>query len=105
MPYSNGKVILDEGVDWPEGSRSEVRLVSTPRPLEQAPEGVRQVFFDALNAGEGLADAFWPISKPETELWEKWFDSTEPLAISDEEYDRMEQERIKRKEEQKELTR
>src|SRR5688572_12793812 len=85
----DGHVDLDAPVDWPDGTRLEVRPVARSsngdpgRPLP----GVRQEFLDAMNDPDrmGLEESLWPESPEERAIWLRWFDSIEPLEFTPEE--------------------
>ena len=78
-----GHVGLDAPVDWPDGTRLEVRPVDlpgngAPAPPE-APPGVREEFLAAMNDPDrfGLDESLWPRTAEERAIWLNWFESTE----------------------------
>lgn len=116
--YQDGRIELDSPVDWPDGTRIEVRPVNGAVPSEAVPprgtsangivpSGVRPDFVAALNDEHsfGLNDSFWPLSTEETELLISHMDDAEPLEMTSEELDRMEADRLAQKEIQKDLMR
>jgi hypothetical protein len=105
-----GHVELDAPVDWPEGTRLEVRPVPVPGngapALPEAPPGVREEFLNAMNDPDrfGLEESLWPQTAEERAIWLNWFESTEPLEFTPEEEAALEADRKASKELQKQLT-
>ncbi len=65
--WQNGRVVLDEPVDWPEGAR----LVIAPEQDQDA--AVRLAVEQEIKTPEAIA------------AWLKWYDSLEPLIFTPEE--------------------
>jgi len=85
--YRNGTVILDEAVDWPEGTHVDV--VSN-HGLQPAAEDVC------------LDGSLWDDSPDAVERWISWFGSLEPV-LTGKELERFEAELRSAREEQKAL--
>jgi hypothetical protein len=62
--WQNGRVVLDEPVDWPDGAR----LVIAPEQDQDA--AVRLAVEHEINTPEAIA------------AWLKWYDSLEPLVFT-----------------------
>jgi hypothetical protein len=106
--YRDGSVILDDAVDWPNGTRIEVVQVGVNATNGSPPaSGVRQELLDALNDPQryGLHESLWPQTPQEIELLLKRMDAAEPLRMSPNELAAMEAARQAEKEKQKQLTR
>jgi hypothetical protein len=104
-----GRVDFDTPVDWPDGTRLEVRLVgerSNGDPGDQR-SGVRPEFLDAMNDPDrvGLDESLWPRTAEERAIWLRWFGSIEPLEFTPEEEAALEVDRKASKELQKEFMR
>jgi hypothetical protein len=106
-----GRVELDAPVDWPDGTRIEVRPVCVPSNgdpcVTPAAPGVRQEFLDAMNDPDriGLEESLWPQTPEERQLLLDHMAAAEPLDLTQDEWELMEQEREASKAFQKELTR
>ena len=81
--FRDGRIEIDNGVDWPEGTRLEVL------PIESV----------------GMNEADWPTTAEGIAELLKRMDDCEPLEMSDAEYAAWETERRIEKERQKEFTR
>ncbi len=106
--YRDGNVILDDPVDWPNGTRIEVAQVGANATNGSSPfSGVRPELLDALNDPQryGLDESLWPQTPQEIELLLQHMDAAEPLQVAPDELAAMEAARQAEKERQKELTR
>jgi hypothetical protein len=65
--WQNGRVVLDEPVDWPEGAR----LVIQPDVTQD--DWTQKAIAQEINTPEAI------------EVWLKWYDSLEPLIFTPEE--------------------
>ncbi|MBW3597523.1 MAG: hypothetical protein KY475_09645 [Planctomycetes bacterium] len=65
--WQNGRVVLDEPVDWPEGAR----LVVQPELTQD--DWIQKAIAQEINTPEAI------------EAWLKWYDSLEPLIVMPEE--------------------
>ena len=106
-----GHVELDAPVDWPDGTRLEVRPVDVPgngapAPPE-APPGVREEFLAAMNDPDrfGLDESLWPRTAEERQMLLDHMAAAAPLDLTQDEWELMEQERQASKAQQKEFTR
>jgi hypothetical protein len=64
--WINGKIMLAEPVDWPEGSELIVEPVAAPDKI-------------------GLDESDWRDDAAALAAWDAWLPTVEPLALSDEE--------------------
>lgn len=78
--YSDGRVVFDSPVDWPDG----MRVVVSPRAAEEY----------------GLDESEWPESPEKRESWLAWFDLREPLDLTPEQREAIEADRSVWKEQQ-----
>jgi hypothetical protein len=107
--YRSSRLELDGPVDWPEGTRLEVRPTKgAPRRKSRNLTRPSQTsFIEALQSQDpdriGLDESQWPQTRAEMEAWEKWFDSPEPVMTPEEQVAFDEHLRTS-KEVQKELT-
>ena len=62
--WKNGQVVLDQSTDWPEGCRVLVEPASEEEPL-------------------GIREEDWPTTPEALAQWLKWFDSFEPVQLTD----------------------
>jgi hypothetical protein len=65
--FHEGRVLLETPVDWPEGAKVEVALVTQGRPTL------------------GITENEWPNTPEAIEEWLRWYDSLEPLEFTREE--------------------
>jgi hypothetical protein len=71
--YRNGKVVLDEPVDWPEGMPVKVVCESGAQNAAER-EGV-DVCFDG---------SLWEDTPEAIQRWVEWFDALEPVLTGQE---------------------
>ena len=106
-----GHIELDAPVDWPDGTRLEVRPVTAPGNGEPAPRlagpGVREEFLSAMNDPDrfGLEESLWPQTAEERQMLLDHMAAAAPLDLSPDEWELMEQERQASKAQQKEFMR
>ena len=85
--YQHGTVLLDEPVNLPEGAQVRVTLDVEPAAGEPRP-----ATDDRLSDGRP-----WPTTPEELAAFLAEMDATPGLEVSDEEYARLEKERLARK--------
>jgi hypothetical protein len=106
----DGQIELDAPVDWPDGTRIEVRPIEVaakdPASATRPVRGIRGEFRSALFAPTrvGLDESWWPLSPEEIELLLAYMDAAEPLEMTDEEQSRWVTERAETKRIQQELS-
>lgn len=110
--YRDGKIVLDAPVDWPNGTRIEVRPLTEDRAepdraSPHPPANVRRAFLNALHDPEssGLDESLWPQTPEEISVLLGHMDAAEPLDLTPEEQERIEADRKAWKEQQRELVR
>ena len=87
----DGQVALDGPVQWPDGTRLEVRPLQQPsngrRTGGDATPGIRAEFAETLNnpTGELLDESWWPLSVEESHLLADHMAAAEPLELTPEE--------------------
>ena len=78
--YRNGAIILDQIVNWPEGTRLQLE--------PQATNSVQHMVQEF-----GICEEEWPATSEQRESWLNWLMSLEPLELSSEEMRRIETDR------------
>lgn len=104
----DGQLALDSPLNWPEGTRLELRLLDGPSAAQSgAGQGVRAEFASALNdtSSIGLSESFWPLTCEETELLIEHMDSAEPVLPTPEDQQQFESDLAASKQLQRELVR
>ena len=61
--WQNGRIVLDQPIDWPDGCR----LAIAPLPEEES---------------LGIREEDWPSTPKARADWLSWYDSLEPLEIT-----------------------
>jgi hypothetical protein len=99
--YRQGQVLLDQPVDWPEGTRIEVCPTAQPRSAQDEIEALSRAFNDPDRYG--LDDSLWPTTREGIEFLLAQMDATEPLDLTPEEQRLIDEAFESNKREQKEL--
>lgn len=81
--YRRGQVVLDEAVDWPEGTRIEVCTAESPASGDEERTALSQVFNDPRQGG--LDESLWPKTAEGIELLLAHMDAAEPLDLTPDE--------------------
>lgn len=107
----DGQVALDAPVEWPDGTRLELRPLGTLSNGDSAAGGngrqIRPEFVHALSAPDaaGLDESLWPLSPDEARLLLNHMDAAEPLDLTPGQQQEWDAERAATRQEQRELTR
>jgi hypothetical protein len=107
-----GRVDLDSPVQWPDGTRLEVRPLESPANGDPAaeppvPPNVRPEFWAHMNdpGRYGMDESLWPQTPEETRILLDHMAAAEPLDYTPEEQAAIEEDRRNWKELQKEMVR
>jgi hypothetical protein len=101
--YLNGSVLLDQPVDWPNGTRIELIPAKIARSPAEEIEALSRAWADENSYG--LDDSIWPTTREGIEFLLAHMDAAEPLHLSPDELERFERELATNKQREKELTR
>jgi hypothetical protein len=109
--YIDGSVVLDEPVDWPNGTRVELSPTVKASEVQNEVASPAQKEIEALrrhwqNADSyGLDESLWPTTREGIEFLLAHMDAAAPLDLTPEQIEAMEREFEESKNLQKELTR
>ena len=81
--YRDGCVVMDEVVDWPDGTRIEIARVKTPASAEDELVALRCALDDPNSWG--LEDSLWPETPEGIALLLAHMDAAQPVELSAEE--------------------
>lgn len=78
--FRNGSVVLDQTVDWPEGTRLQLEPQGSLLPEQTINEPVSII---------GIRESDWPETPEQKQAWLDWLNSIVPLDLSLEEVNRI----------------
>lgn len=101
--YRNGNVVMDHAVDWPDGTRIEVCPVEHPSPPCDNLEALAHALNDPVSYG--LDESLWPKTREGIELLMAHMDAAEPLVLTPEQQQAIDDDCEANRQFQKEITR
>lgn len=101
--YRDGRVVMDEVVDWPDGTRIEIAPIRMPASAEDELVALRCALNDPNSLG--LDDSLWPETPEGIALLLAHMDAAQPIELSAEEQQSIEDQRAANRQLQKELMR